>query len=150
MNSKQEEKDSGIIIETLDNDVLVEVQRKGSCKNCSVNMLCMGNSEKIRFNVKKPSFAVSPGDHVFLEIAPADRIFSSFVLFIFPILAMLLFYVIIRYALALSEDFAIFGSLLGLLLSGVVIKMIDNLASKKVMVKITSLKRRKGDIKEME
>lgn len=148
MDSKQEERDSGLIVETSGEEVLVEVQRKGSCKNCSVNMLCMGNSEKVSFKVKKPDFAVSSGDLVYLEIAPTDRLFSSFVLFIFPILAMLLFYFLIRHALGLSEDFAIFGSLLGLLLSGIVIKLIDNLAAKRVMVKITALKRRKGETED--
>lgn len=136
----EEERDTGIVIEQFEDEVLIEVKRKGSCKNCSVNMLCMGNSEKVRFKVKKPSFSLSTGDEVYIEIAPGDRLFSSFILFIFPILTMVLFYFIIKGLLSLSEDTAIFGSLAGLLVSGIVIKIIDRKTSNKVMVKITELK----------
>ncbi len=137
METQESNDEIGVIKKLSGNEVVVEVQRKGSCKNCSINMLCMGGNEKTQFHLKSPSFPLAAGDEVVLEISPADRIFSSFIVFIFPILTMIGFYALIGYALGLSENIAIFGSLFGLLLSGVAIKLIDRMASERILVKIT-------------
>jgi len=137
MNSSNMDNETGLVKEVHDDQVLVEVKRKGSCKNCSVNMLCMANANKATFLIDKPSYELSCGDEVLLEISPADRIFSSLIIFIFPILTMILFYFVVRYLFGLSENIAIFSSILGLLFSGICIKIIDKKTADKISIKIT-------------
>jgi len=137
MEHNEIERDTAVVKDIIGDDVFVEVSRKGSCKNCSVNMLCMKNANKVELKVKKPSFSISQGDEVFIEISPADRIFSSLIIFIFPIVVMVIFYFLIRLLLGFSEDVAIFGSLFSLVLSGIIIKIVDKKATDRIIVKIT-------------
>jgi len=65
------------------------------------------------------------------------RIFSSFVVFIFPILLMLSFYLISKYLFILNEDLSIVISLFGLLISGLFIYLIDKKFENKLSFKVT-------------
>jgi sigma-E factor negative regulatory protein RseC len=132
---EQLEDEIAVIKEVNDDEVLLQVERKGACKSCGLNMLCMGRENRVEFRLKK-TIPLKPGDRVRLEIKPASRMISSFLIFIFPILNMVLFFVLARYLFRFSENAAIFISLAGLLFSGVVIKIVDNKYADKISVVI--------------
>jgi len=131
----QQEEEIAIVKEVGDDDVLVQMERKGACRSCSLNMLCMGNSSKAEFRLKS-ELTLKPGDRVKLNITPESRIISSFLIFIFPILMMVLFFVMARYLFGIGETVSILISLIGLLLSGIIIKIFDRMSSEKISVEI--------------
>ena len=117
------------------NFVHVEVEKSGSCDGCAVSGICNSN-ERIILHKIKTELKFSIGNKVKVDIAPSLRIFSSFIVFIFPIITMLLFYVISKYVLIFSEDLSIVISLFGLLLSGLFIYLIDKKYESKLSFKI--------------
>jgi positive regulator of sigma E activity len=117
------------------NEVTLEVEKKGACKSCAINMLCMGSENKTVFTLKS-NLDLKAGDRVRLHISTGSRLLSSFVVFIFPIIVMVCFYFMARYMFSLKEDYAIISSIFGLLLSGLLIKIIDIKLADKIDVKI--------------
>ena len=135
-NNCKSEETIATVLAVSGNEVTVEIEKKGACKSCSINMLCMGSSNKTVFSVKSDQ-VLYPGDIVKLHISPGSRLLSSFIVFIFPIILIVTFYFVARLILSLSEDYAILSSLTGLLLSGIIIKIIDTKLANKINVKIT-------------
>lgn len=132
---EQIEDETAVIKEVFDGEVLIQVERKGACRNCSMNMLCMGNENRVEFRIKT-NLSLQPGDKVKLHIKPESRLISSFVIFIFPVLMMLFFFSLSRYLFRLPESHSILVSLAGLLISGFVIKYVDKKTADKVSVEI--------------
>ncbi len=127
--------DIAIVRKIEENFVLVEVERSGSCDGCAVSGICNSN-ERIILHKIKTEHKFTIGDKVRVDIAPSLRIFSSFIVFIFPIITMLLFYLISKYVLIFNEDLSIVISLFGLLLSGLFIYLIDKKYESKLSFKI--------------
>jgi len=127
--------DIAIVRKIEENFVHVEVERSGSCDGCAVSGICNSN-ERIILHKIKTELKLTIGDKVKVDIAPSLRIFSSFIVFIFPIITMLLFYVISKYVLIFSEDLSIVISLFGLLLSGLFIYLIDKKFENRLSFKI--------------
>lgn len=138
---KQEEKilstdeELAEVIEVMQGEVIVSMQRKGGCKSCSMSALCMGGASKKEFSVKTDMELVK-GDIVKLNISPSSRMLSSLIVFILPIVFLILGYFIIKLVLKMQEDFAVFGSLLTMLLSIFVLKYADKKLSNKISVEI--------------
>jgi len=129
------EDEIAIVKEVFDHEVLIQIERKGACRSCSMNMLCMGRENKAEFCVPK-NIDLQPGDRVKLHISPESRLISSFLIFIFPILMMLFFFIVARYLFILSEPLSIVISLFGLLCSGIIIKVLDKKSAGKIRVEI--------------
>jgi positive regulator of sigma E activity len=118
------QEDLATVKETGNGFVLVEMIRSGSCESCGLSGLCHGQDRSITHKIQtKSHFEI--GDQVRVELAPSVRIKSSLLVFIFPILSLLLFFILARYALQLSEPISILISFAGLILSGVIIYLID-------------------------
>jgi positive regulator of sigma E activity len=128
--------DIAVVRKTEGNFVHVEVERTGSCEGCAVSGICNVN-DKIILHKIKTDLKLKIGDRVQVNIAPSLRIFSSFVVFIIPILTMLSFYLISKYLFNLNEDLSIVISMFGLLLSGLFIYIIDKIFANKLSFKIT-------------
>ncbi len=128
--------DIAVVRKTEKNFVQVEVERTGSCKGCAVSGICNAD-DKIIMHKIKTDMNLEIGDRVQVNIEPSLRVFSSFVVFIIPILTMLSFYMIGKYLFMLNEDLSIVFSMLGLLLSGLFIYIIDKIFANKLNFKIT-------------
>lgn len=128
--------DVAVVRKIEGNYVHVEIERTGSCEGCAVSGICNANDKTILHKIKT-DLKVKVGDRVQVNIAPSLRVFSSFVVFIIPILTMLSFYLISKYLFILSEDPSIVISMFGLLLSGLFIYIIDKVFANKLSFKIT-------------
>ena len=128
--------DIAIVRKVDGNLVHVEVERTGSCDACAVSGICNSNEKTILHKIRTDQQLIV-GDRVNVDIAPSLRIFSSFVVFIFPILLMLSFYLISKYLFILNEDISIVISLFGLLISGLFIYLIDKKFENKLSFKVT-------------
>jgi len=128
--------DIAVVRKIEGNIVHVVVERTGSCDGCAVNGICNVN-DKIILHKIKTALLLKIGDRVQINIAPSLRIFSSFVLFIIPVLAMLSFYLISKYLFTFNEDLSIVVSMFGLLLSGLFIYFIDKIFANKLSFEIT-------------
>ncbi len=116
--------------------VHLEVERTGSCEGCAVSGICNANDKTILHKIKT-DLNLEIGDRVQVNIAPSLRVFSSFIVFIIPILTMLSFYLISKYLFVFSEDISIVISMFGLLLSGFFIYVIDKIFANKLSFNIT-------------
>ena len=128
--------DIAVVRKSEGNFVQVEVERTGSCEACAVSGICNANDKTILHKIKT-DLKLKIGDKVQVNIAPSLRVFSSFVVFIIPILTMLSFYLISKYLFTFSEDLSIVISMFGLLLSGLFIYIIDKIFANKLSFKIT-------------
>ncbi len=128
--------DIAIVRKIEENIVQVEIERTGSCEGCAVSGICNSNNKIILHKIKT-DLKLKIGDKVQVNIAPSLRVFSSFVVFIIPIITMLSFYLISKYLFKLNEDLSIVFSLLGLLLSGLFIYFIDKKFANKLSFKVT-------------
>lgn len=129
--------DIAVVRKIENNYVYVEVERAGSCEGCAVSLICNSNDKTIIHRIKT-DLKLNINDKVKVDIAPSLRILSSFTVFIFPILTMLVFYLLSKYLFILNEDLSIVISLFGLLLSGLVIYLIDKKFENKLNFKIVT------------
>jgi positive regulator of sigma E activity len=127
--------DIAIVREIKDNIVQVEVERTGSCDGCAVSGICNSNEKTILHTIKTDQQLVL-GDRVKVDIAPSLRVLSSFIVFIFPIIVMISFYLISKFLFNFNEDPSIVISMFGLLLSGLFIFLIDKRFANKLSFKI--------------
>ncbi len=127
--------DIAVVRKVENNFVHVEVERTVSCKGCAVSGICNANDKTILHKIKT-DLKLKIGDRIQINIEPSLRIFSSFVVFIIPILTMLVFYLTSKYLFTLNEDISIVISLFGLLLSGLFIYIIDKIFANKLSFKI--------------
>ena len=124
MDKAQNLEDAAIVREIGKGCIKVEMIRSGSCSSCGLSGFCHGQEKTITHKIFTESiYAV--GDMVKVDISPGVRIKSSLLVFLFPILAMILFFSLARYVLFLSEPISILISFAGLILSGIIIYFID-------------------------
>jgi positive regulator of sigma E activity len=127
--------DTAIVVETTPDGVLVELEKNETCGSCSASLFCMGSGSTKRFKVKT-SLDLQPGDRVVLNISSGTRLFSSFIVFIMPVLLMLIFYAVGRFLFSLNEQWSVFVSIMGLLVSFFLVIIIDRRVENKLNVEI--------------
>jgi len=132
---ENQHEDLAIVKEIKDGFVVLEMQSSESCDKCAIHGICQGMDKKIQHNIKT-DIELSKGDLIRVQVSASIRIFSSFIVFIFPILSMLLFYSLGRYLFRFSENFSILFSFTGLILSGITIYFIDKKYTEKIKFKI--------------
>jgi len=124
------------VVKKIEKDfVYVEVERTGSCEGCAVSGICNSNDKTILHKIKT-DMQLKINDKVKVDIAPSLRILSSLIVFIFPIITMIVFYLLSKFVIILSEDISIVISLFGLLISGLVIYFLDKKFENKLSFKI--------------
>ncbi|RLC51879.1 MAG: hypothetical protein DRZ79_02050 [Candidatus Cloacimonadota bacterium] len=129
------QEDSAVVTECGKDFVKLEIIKSGACKSCSLSNLCAANQNKVTVRVKT-DLDLKTGDIVKIYISPGTKLFSSFLIFIFPIISMIIFYFLGKYLFAVQENVSILLSFLGLLFSGIVIYYLDKVYQKKINYKI--------------
>ena len=114
--------------------VIIQIKKTDSCKSCSMKGICGTSSRPIEHKIKT-DLELKAGDLLKVNISPGVKIFSSFIIFIFPILLMIIFYFFGKILLN-SENLAILFSFIGLLLSGIIIYFVDKKYAKKIHFEI--------------
>lgn len=114
--------------------VIIEMQKNGSCDSCAMSGICAGNDKTYTHKIET-EMTLKIGDIVRVHIAPSIRIFSSFLLFVFPILMMILMYTVAK-LLHSSENIAIITSFIGLIISGIIIYILDKKIGRKINFEI--------------
>ncbi len=122
------------IVKIEDNNIFVKVVAEG-CKNCALSGIC-----KLEDNIKK--FKVSNisqfkiGDFVNIIVKSGSRIFSAFMIFIFPLFFMFGFYFLSTEILHLGENLSALISIIGLIVGGIVLKLSDKKLGSKISYEI--------------
>ncbi len=134
--------DDGIekgIVKSYENGVAtVVVGRTDACDSCMISGMCMGKDKTVEHRIKT-DMSLKPGDCVRIEISAVARVFSSFVVFIVPILMMVLFFSVARYFLNVAEVYSILISIGGLIFSGLIIYGVDQMMAGKIRVEILEI-----------
>ncbi len=133
--TENKQEDIAIVKKIEKDHIIVEMIRTDACKNCALNGMCQSNEKAVMHRIHTEK-KFQEGDRIKVHIAPKLRILSSFLLFIFPILTMILFYLLGKFVLAASETFSILISLFGVLCSGVIIYFIDKKFTNKLNLEI--------------
>ena len=129
------QEDTAIVKKIENNKVTVEIQRTGACEHCAIKGICGAGNKNIQHQIQT-DLNLKIGDLVKIHISASSKIFSSFILFIFPILVMIIFYIFGKYLFRFNEDFSIIFSIFGLLFSGIFIYYIDKKYEKRINLKI--------------
>lgn len=131
----EEIEDVAIVREVIGDMVTVEMMKTGACDKCAMSGVCVGHDKTVQHTIQT-NRPLKVGDKVRVMVSPGMRIFSSLVIFLFPILSMILFYLVSRYLVHSSENIAILLSFAGLLLSGVVIYAVDKKCANRIRIDI--------------
>lgn len=128
--------ESAIVRNIHDGFVEVQMKKTASCESCSINGFCHAGDDDNSLIPIETDLNLKVDDEVSIYIAPSSRIFSSALIFLFPILSMIIFYSISKFTLSFSENYSIAASFAGLLLSGFTIKLLDTKLSDKIKFEI--------------
>jgi positive regulator of sigma E activity len=132
---ENQHEDLAVVKEIKDGFVFIEMQTSGSCDKCAMHGICQGMDKKLQHKMRT-DMELSEGDLIRVQVSASMMVFSSFIIFIFPILSMLLFYGLGKYLFRFSENFSILFSFAGLILSGITIYFIDKKYTEKIIFKI--------------
>ena len=127
--------DIAVVQEVRVGKVQVKLPESVSCDTCAIKGFCHPN-DKLKCHWIDTDLSFKVGDKVRIFISPAIRIVSSFIVFLFPIILMLIFYLMIKYLFSASENLAILGSILSLGISGLLIFFLDKKWGKKIKFEI--------------
>ncbi|RLC46173.1 MAG: hypothetical protein DRH57_06585 [Candidatus Cloacimonadota bacterium] len=117
----------GIVKSIDDGFALVEINRIDTCGHCSAKSFCWtGSNDQPIFHRVKNTLNAKKDDKVQLSFIPKIRLFSSFIVYIFPLLLMIIGYVLGKFIFILSEDMSIVIGLGFLLISFFIIRQINN------------------------
>jgi positive regulator of sigma E activity len=136
MQSIDNIEDIGIVTKINGTIVTVEMKKSGACESCAIRGMCMGKNTITTHEVET-SIPLKTGDFVHIFIEPKYKLLSSFLLFIFPVLMMILTYLFCFFIFHITEKYSIgitFGSLI---ISGIIIYFIDKKCKHKLQIKIT-------------
>lgn len=114
----------GYVVEVGNGYVVVEQTPASTCKSCSMHGFCGAGAEhpknKIFTNDK-----YEVGEKIRVRLSPNKKIIDSLIIFILPIIMMIIFYALGKFAFKFSEDLSIVSSIIGLIFSAGIIKIID-------------------------
>jgi len=110
--------DYGVVKEIINsNRLIVDVVSKNECSNCSAKEGCRIFDKKCESLLEAGySGEIKEGDKVLVNIKPAQKIFASAVIFLFPLVFMFLFYFIAGIFIK-NEIIQILSALTGLIAS---------------------------------
>ena len=122
------------IVKIESDSIYVKVVADG-CKNCALSGVCKLEDKVKKFNVTNPE-EYNVGDFVEIIIKSGSRIFSAFMIFIFPLIFMIGFYFAASYLFHLNENLSAILSILGLLIGGIILKLSDKKLGDKITYEI--------------
>ncbi len=135
MEETTHQEDIAVVTAVKGRSVTVEIMPGGGCKDCSMGHVCGAQGKKIQHQIKT-DLNLAVGDQVKIFVSPGVKLLSSLVIFILPIFDLILFYCIAKFVFLLSENFSIVIGLVGFLLSGILIKVLDKIYAEKINFEI--------------
>jgi positive regulator of sigma E activity len=131
----EHEEDLGIVTKIEGKLATVVLSKSGACDHCAISGICMGKNSSVTHQIET-EFALHIGDTVRIFIEPKYKLLSSFLVFIFPIIIMILAYLVSFYVFQFSEKISIGITLCSFLVSGLIVYFIDKKLQHKLKVKI--------------
>ncbi len=114
----------GYVTEVGKDYIIVEQTPASTCKSCSMHGFCGAGAEHPKNKIMtKDKYEV--GEKIRVRLSPSKRIIDSLIIFILPILMMIIFYALGKFAFHFTEDLSIVSSIVGLVVSAGIIKIID-------------------------
>lgn len=126
--------DLALVVKVESDKIFVQVVTD-SCKSCAISGMCKVKDKIESFKVKDAS-SYKVGDYAEILISSGSRIFSAFMIFIFPIIIMILFYLAASLLFKLSEGYSIIASFTGLIFGGFLLWIFDKKLGKKMKYEI--------------
>ena len=128
-------KDLAQIVDISGDEIAIKIVAD-SCKNCAVSGICKLQDKVVKFKVNNVE-QFKKGDFVEVLVKSSSRIFSAFMIFIFPLIFMIGFYLIGNFVLHFKEGLSILLSFIGLFLGGFILKISDKKLGEKITYTIT-------------
>jgi positive regulator of sigma E activity len=114
----------GYVTEIGNGYIIIEQTPAATCKSCSMHGFCGAGAEHPKNKIfTKEKFEI--GEKIRVRLSPSKRIIDSLIIFILPIMMMIIFYALGKFAFHFNEDLSIISSIVGLIASAGVIKIID-------------------------
>ncbi|HCX73329.1 MAG TPA: hypothetical protein DHM37_06395 [Candidatus Cloacimonas sp.] len=127
--------DVAVVKQVNGDKIVLEIEQTDSCNSCAMHGICQAGDKRIVYKIKT-DLKLQTGDRVKIFLEPGLRVLSSFLIFIFPILIMVLFYLGSKLIFSASENIAILFSILSLLFSGFAIYKLDKKMANRLKFKI--------------
>ncbi len=127
--------DRAIVKEVRGKKIVLETMKSGACDSCAAHALCAGQSRCVEI-ITESDLPLKKGDVVHIEVSAGIKLFSSFIIFVFPIIIMFAAYFVSKVMLSLNENLCVLISILSLLPSMLIIRMLDKKYAKKVHFEI--------------
>ena len=114
-------REKGQIVEVEGDRIIVELDHKDGCANCSINHCCTSTSTpKRQLKLKHTGEVLHPGDWVEIETPAKSLLSAALLVFILPLIISTAVYIIVinlssRFGLALLSFFASFVLSIGLI-----------------------------------
>ncbi len=127
----EDSQEFGIVRQRCGSLYTLELGNENGCKGCLLAGVCQRQNKVVQLDSE---LDLSIGQKVSLAVKPSDRLLSSLVVFVLPIVLMIMFYFLGGLFLDSESGQTIF-SFLGLGLGALLIKFIDKKAKIKVEIK---------------
>lgn len=137
-NSEQvtDKEETGVVVALEGRFAYIERIHLAGCKNCAMHGLCGSkDNPKLKFY---NNIHLQVGDFVQININAGLRIFSSFIVFVFPII-MLFIFLVIGMLFKLSEKISVLMAFGGLILAFLIVWMIDKYIGLKNKISLTKI-----------
>ena len=100
-------KETATILKIQKNNILLRFHEQEACKSCS-SMFCKANERT--FTAEKPEdIQLGEGDIVTVYLEPAQTIWSSFLVLIFPLILFILFFFLSQRVLGIEKEIVSIG-----------------------------------------
>ena len=133
--SEHNTEDRAVVKEVRGKKVVLETMKSGACDSCAAHALCAGQSRCMEI-ITESDIPLKKGDIVHVEVSAGIKLFSSFIIFVFPIIIMFAVYFLSKVLLNLSENYSVLITILSLLPSMLIIWLLDKKYAKKVHFEI--------------
>jgi positive regulator of sigma E activity len=135
MQLNENHEDIAIVTAIQKSVITVELTKSGACNSCAMRGICMGKNASVQHDIES-DLPLQIGDSVRIFIEPKYKLLSSFLLFIFPILVMILIYLLCFFVFNWQESISILITFASLIPSGIFIYLIDKKLRHKLQGKI--------------
>ncbi|MCL2065512.1 MAG: SoxR reducing system RseC family protein [Candidatus Cloacimonetes bacterium] len=126
--------ETGIVKSQNENIVVITRENPDACRSCKVKATCNTKHEIDIFLETPEKYEV--GEIVELIIPPNTRIFSSFIIYIAPLIILIISYIISIEIFKFNDSISIFISFLSLIISFFLIKLVNLKVKKNNDIKI--------------
>lgn len=131
--------DKALVMKVEGKFAFLNMRLNSSCKTCSAKGVCFTGDKPISLKVTN-NCDLKVGDFVELELQSQTKLTAAFLLFILPLIFMVIGYAI-GVQIVDKEPYGIAGGSVGLILSFILLKIINNSADKFKMFRAMNVKK---------